>query len=77
MSRYTYTKCQWIGDGECCNGQPQASQAYCHTHMQQVYQSGSAYGRRRKDIRTASHVHTWESLMNEAVEELIAEGFEL
>lgn len=77
MSRYTYTKCQWIGDGECCDGRPVTGQAYCHTHMQQVYQSGSAYGRRRKDIRTASHVHTWESLMNEAVEELIAEGFEL
>lgn len=72
-----YTQCQWIGDGTGCTEHPVPDQAYCAEHMRRVYQSGSSYGRRRKDSRTADSVHTWESLMNEAVEELLAEGFEL
>lgn len=73
----SYTCCQWIGDGSGCDHTPDPGHAYCAEHMRRVYQSGSSYGRRRKDIRTANSVHTWESLMNEAVEELLAEGFEL
>lgn len=73
----TYTQCQWIGDGSGCDCPPEPGRAYCSDHMRLVYQSGSSYGRRRKDSRTADSVHTWESLMNEAVEELLAEGFEL
>jgi hypothetical protein len=33
-------------------------------------------GKRKKDIRVATSVFFWEGLMNEAVEELEAEGFD-
>jgi hypothetical protein len=42
-----------------------------------IYQKGTARARRRKDERTAAQVWDVESCFNEAVEELIAEGFDL
>jgi hypothetical protein len=39
-----------------------------------VYQKGSALSRRPKDQLRASNIQLWESLFNEAVEQLIEEG---
>ncbi len=69
----TYTNCQWIGEGEGCEHDTVPGRAYCEQHLWRVYEHGSANSRRHKDIRTAASVHTWESLFNEAVEELINE----
>jgi hypothetical protein len=68
--------CLWIGNGEHCNHSAVDGRHYCETHLWQVYQKGSAHARRKKDIRVADSVHTWESLFHEAVGELEAEGFE-
>jgi hypothetical protein len=73
----TYTNCQWIGAGEGCEHDTEPGRAYCEHHLWRVYEPGSATARRHKDIRTAAAVHTWESLFNEAVEELISEGMDL
>ena len=72
------TACQYIGTDyprlqpSCCNTALQA-RAYCTEHLWLVYKEGTA-AHRKKDTRVANDVRLWESLFNEAVEELIAEG---
>ena len=71
------TGCQYIGDYSrlqptCCNTALK-DRSYCEDHLWLVYQKGTAV-HRRKDTRIASDVRIWESLFNEAVEELMAEG---
>ena len=71
------TGCQYIGNSTglqptCCNTALKG-RAYCEDHLWTVYQKGTAV-HRRKDTRIASDVRVWESLFNEAVEELMAEG---
>ncbi len=74
--------CQWIGtelgytrlQPTCC-APTVAGRSYCEEHLWQVYKQGSATARRKKDIRVANDVRMWESLFNEAVEELVDEGF--
>ena len=74
--------CQWIGNTDtgyvrlqptCC--QPTVEgKSYCSEHVWRVYQEGTAV-RRRKDARRAAAVWDLESAFNEAVEELVEEGF--
>lgn len=67
--------CKWIGKhNEGCNHKAVEGRSYCEHHIWQVYQKGTSLSKRKKDIRTAYTVHFWESLFNEAVEELEAEG---
>lgn len=75
-------ECTWIGpDTEYPRLQPTCCRAvvpgrsYCEQHLWLVYQQGTALRRRVRDTRVADSVHTLESLINEAVEELIDEGF--
>ena len=49
---------------------------YCAEHHALMYVKGSALRKRKKDIRTADNVRMIESLFNEAVAELEAEGFD-
>lgn len=66
--------CAWIGQGQGCGHPTVGDRSYCEQHIWQVYQKGTHLSRRHKDSRTASNVRFWESLFNEAVEELIEEG---
>ncbi len=68
-------KCQWIGNGEGCTHEALAGHSYCAEHYAVVYQTGTAV-RRKKDARRAAAVWDIESAMNEAVEELIEEGYD-
>ena len=76
MSTVTPMKCEWIGDGEGCGESAVPGRSYCETHLFKVYQEGTAV-RRRKDRRRADKVLELESLMNDAIEELINEGMDL
>ena len=67
-------KCQWIGKGEGCSHDVVLGRSYCENHLWRVYAKGTHLSKRKKDIRVATTVHFWESLFNEAVEELEAEG---
>jgi len=49
---------------------------YCAEHYAMMYVKGSALGKRKKDKRIADNVRMIESLFNEAVAELEAEGFD-
>ena len=69
-----HTECQWIGQGERCSHKVVEGRSYCEDHIWLVYQKGTALRRRHKDIRVADTIRTWESLVNEAVEELENEG---
>jgi len=71
-------ECQWIGNSPtmrpvCCKPSIEGK-SYCEEHVWAVYQKGSAHARRKKDLRTVDSVRLWESLFNEALEELEAEG---
>lgn len=68
-------KCEWIGQGEGCTCDALEGKSYCEEHYWQVYQKGTALGKRKKDIRTADSVRMIEQLMDEAIQELENEGF--
>ena len=76
MTTNNNKKCEWIGEGEGCSEVPAPGKSYCENHLWQVYQQGTAV-HRRKDKRRADKVHELESLLNDAVEELIDEGYDL
>ena len=72
------TTCQYLGDGKHVCGKPTVKgRSYCEEHLHIVYQKGTARARRKKDERVAAAVWDIESEFNAAVEELIAEGFDL
>lgn len=83
MTEHTHTTCQWIGPVEstehvrlqptCCKPVV-LGKSYCADHVWTVYQEGTAV-RRKKDARRAAAVWDIESAMNEAIEELVEEGF--
>jgi hypothetical protein len=69
--------CTYIGpnNSECsCNKPALEGKSYCEEHYFVVYQKGSANRKRHKDIRVANSVWDIESMFNQAVEELEAEG---
>jgi hypothetical protein len=63
--------CQYTG---CNSPLTVEGKSYCEDHVWLVYQKGSALSRRPKDQLRASNIQLWESLFNEAVEQLIEEG---
>jgi|LauGreDrversion4_2_1035121.scaffolds.fasta_scaffold1656465_1 hypothetical protein len=69
------TQCQWIGGGEGCKDLALEGRSYCLHHYGQVYQVGTAV-RRKKDKRRAEAVWDIENALNEAVQELIDEGYD-
>ncbi len=72
------TTCQYLGDSTHVCGKPTVKgRSYCAEHLHMVYQKGTARARRKKDERIAAAVWDIESEFNAAVEELIAEGFDL
>jgi len=79
LDSYSRYLCQYIGPASeyapTCTSPALAEQHYCAEHRALVYQEGSALRPRHKDQRRAQAVRLIESLMNEAVEELEAEGF--
>jgi hypothetical protein len=73
------TQCQYIGStgfAMTCNNPVLPGKSYCEEHVHIVYQKGTATRKRHKDIRQAEKVRLVESLMNEAIAELEAEGFD-
>lgn len=76
MTTTTTHKCEWIGNGEGCDQSAVPGRSYCEQHLWRVHQQGTSI-RRRKDARRASKVMELESLMNDAIEELINEGMDL
>ena len=71
--------CQYIGaHGHCptCSHAALAGHSYCAEHLAIVYKQGSKRAKRHKEIRTVDKVRIVESLMNEAIQELEAEGFD-
>jgi hypothetical protein len=68
--------CEWIGSGEGCGESALPGRSYCAHHLAMVYQAGTAV-RRRRDRRRAERVRELESLVNDAVAELVNEGMDL
>ena len=73
----TYTSvCSWIGAGEMCSASSAQDSSYCVQHYGLVYKLGS--GRvRKKDTRTAEKVRLVQQLMQEAIDQLELEGFDV
>ena len=70
------TTCTYIGTGTACTHLALAGKSYCEQHYAVVYRVGSGR-QRRKDTAQAARVRLVEQLMSEAVEELLAEGYDV
>jgi hypothetical protein len=70
--------CAWIGEHTepSCSLQALEGKSYCEQHQWRVYQQGTAV-KRRKDRVRYSNVRQIEELMEEAINELIEEGYDL
>ena len=80
MTKLT-TPCQYIGPDAhthtpTCTHTALAGRSYCGVHLALVYKQGTARATRKKELRTVDKVRIVESLMNEAIQELEAEGFD-
>ena len=53
-----------------------AGRSYCTDHLWVVYKQGTARARRKKDQRVAAAVWDLESEFNQAVQELVDEGYD-
>lgn len=70
--------CQYRGTAtHACGAETQPGSSYCAEHHSLIYQKGTARARRHREIRTVDQVRMFEQLMNEAVAELEAEGFDV
>ena len=69
------TKCTYIGDGAGCSHTAVEGRSYCTDHLWLVYKQGTAQ-HRKKDIKTAAAVWDLESEFNQAVQELVEEGYD-
>lgn len=72
--------CQYISPndtatGACACTALHENSAYCEEHHYKIYQKGSGRATRHKDIKVAAAVWDFQSVFNEAVAELEAEGF--
>lgn len=73
------TTCTYIGPNPhrhlpTCTKPAVEARSYCAEHMAIVYQKGTARRKRHKEIRQVEDIRQWESLINEAVEQLESEG---
>jgi hypothetical protein len=69
------TGCRWIGQGERCSKDAVKDRSYCEDHIWLVYQKGTALGKRKKDLRSVDNIRLLSQLIDEAVQELEAEGY--
>lgn len=75
----TQHACQYIGGtghAPTCTHQSLVGRSYCAEHLALVYKAGTARATRKKELRTVDKVRLVESLFNEAIEQLEAEGFD-
>ena len=75
--------CTYIGTGTStspyactCTAPALAGRSYCAEHVGLVYKAGTARATRHKEKRIVDRVRLIESLFNEAIEQLEAEGFD-
>ena len=73
----TITECQYLGTAFTpCGCATVPGKSYCAQHYSMVYKLGTARAKRHKEIRTVDKVRLVEQLINEAIAELEAEGFD-
>ena len=75
----TTSQCQYIGaqgTQPTCTHTALEGRSYCLEHLAVVYKAGTKRATRHKELRTVDKVRIVESLMNEAIAELEAEGFD-
>jgi len=75
----TSHQCQYIGGTglhPTCTEHSLEGRSYCAVHLALVYKAGTARATRKKELRTVDKVRLVESLFNEAIEQLEAEGFD-
>jgi len=75
----TQHACQYIGPTgttPTCTHAALPGHSYCAEHLAIVYKAGTKRAARHKEMRTVDKVRIVESLMNEAIAELEAEGFD-
>ena len=81
LTTHYASTCQYIGaeahtHTPTCTHSTVEGRSYCGVHLAVVYKLGTARAKRHKELSTADKVRIVESLMNEAIEQLEAEGFD-
>ncbi len=79
MTNTTQHTCQYIGahaHTPTCTHAALEGRSYCAEHYTLVYKQGTKRATRHKELRVVDKVRIVESLMNEAIAELEAEGFD-
>ena len=76
MTILTHDTCQYIGTGPRCTAHTLEGKSYCEQHYALVYKVGSGR-QRRKDTAQAQRVRYIQQLMQDAIDQLEAEGFDL
>ena len=69
--------CTYIGEGEGCTAECLPGKNYCEQHYFLIYKQGTARALRKKELRTVDKVRIVEDLLNEAIAELEAEGYDV
>lgn len=76
MTITTIKLCTYIGTGHGCTAHAMPGSSYCAEHYAMVYKVGS--GRvRKKDNRQANRVRLVETLFQDAIDQLVLEGFDV
>ena len=79
LTPYQPQQCEWIEPYPLestagCRDSQLTGCLYCEAHMDRMGQKGTALRRRHKDIRLAQTVQDIDSLFNDVIAELEAEG---
>ena len=75
MTTARHTACTYIGTGKPCTQHALEGKSYCAEHYAIVYRVGSGR-QRKKDTAQAQRVRYVQQLMQEAIDQLEAEGFD-
>jgi hypothetical protein len=69
--------CTYLGESTtACGCTTVMGKSYCAEHLFKVYKQGTARARRKKELLTVDKVRIVEQLLNDAIAELEAEGYD-
>jgi len=74
----TIDTCTYLGASTTpCGCATVEGRSYCADHLFLVYKQGTTRAKRKKELKTVDKVRIVEQLLNDAVAELEAEGFDV
>jgi hypothetical protein len=73
----TINKCTYLGASTTpCGCATVEGRSYCAEHLFKVYKQGTTRAKRKKELQTVDKVRIVQELLNDAIAELEAEGYD-